>query len=72
MTAQETLFDDEGEQREVDIEDVDISEESKDRPLSWITYGSFGVWGFATGSIVHIGSLSMYISTQADTQRHQL
>lgn len=34
MTAQETLFDDEGEQREVDIEDVDISEESKDRPLS--------------------------------------
>ncbi|KAG4423353.1 Iron-sulfur clusters transporter atm1, mitochondrial [Cadophora malorum] len=33
-SAQETLFDDEGEQREVDIEDVDISEESKDRPLS--------------------------------------
>ncbi|KAH9212987.1 iron ABC-transporter-like protein [Leptodontidium sp. 2 PMI_412] len=33
-SAQETLFDDEGEQREVEIEDVDISEDPKDRPVS--------------------------------------
>ncbi|KAG4436619.1 Iron-sulfur clusters transporter atm1, mitochondrial [Cadophora sp. M221] len=33
-SAQETLFDDEGEQREVEIEDVDIVEDPKDRPVS--------------------------------------
>jgi ATP-binding cassette, subfamily B (MDR/TAP), member 7 len=32
MTAQETLFNEEGEEREVDIDDIDIEEEREEQP----------------------------------------
>lgn len=32
MTAQETLFNEEGEEREVDIDDIDIEEERVEQP----------------------------------------
>lgn len=33
-TAQETLFNEEGEEREVEIDDIDTEEENEDQPKS--------------------------------------